>query len=96
MRSPVRRSSTASAYHAWPGWQLVDRGRLWAERHTDADLCHATAPRRALRLARWATSHHIGIGRPLNGTPVVLLVDGYDLRVIHATTGEIIRTLTIN
>ena len=40
--------------------------------------------------------HHIGVGRPLNGTRVVLLIDGYDVRVIHASTGEIIRTLTID
>ena len=40
--------------------------------------------------------HHIGLGRTLDGTRVILLIDGYDVRVIHATTGEIIRTLTIN
>lgn len=40
--------------------------------------------------------HHIGVGRTLDGTPVLLLIWGYDIRVIHATTGEIIRTLTIN
>ncbi len=40
--------------------------------------------------------HHIGLGRTLNGTRVVVLVTGYDVRVIHATTGEILRTLTID
>ena len=40
--------------------------------------------------------HHIGLGRTLDRTPVILLIHGYDIRVIHATTGEIIRTLTIN
>jgi len=40
--------------------------------------------------------HHIAVGRPLNGTRVIMLIDGYNVRVIHATTGEIIRTLTIN
>lgn len=40
--------------------------------------------------------HHIGIGRTLDGTPIILLINGYHVRVIHATTGEIIRTLTIN
>jgi transposase InsO family protein len=40
--------------------------------------------------------HHIGVGRTLDGTPIILLIHGYDIRVIHATTGEIIRTLTIN
>ena len=40
--------------------------------------------------------HHIGLGRTLDGTRVILLIDGLDIRVIHATTGEIIRALTIN
>ena len=40
--------------------------------------------------------HHIGLGRTLNGTRVILLVHDLDVRVIHATTGEIIRTLTID
>ncbi len=40
--------------------------------------------------------HHIGLGQPLNGTPIVMLIHGYDIRVIHAATGEIIRRLTIN
>jgi len=40
--------------------------------------------------------HHIGIGRHLSGTPVLMLIDDLDVRVIHATTGEILRTLTID
>ncbi len=40
--------------------------------------------------------HHKGLGRTLDGTRVIMLINGYDIRVIHATTGEIIRTLTIN
>lgn len=40
--------------------------------------------------------HHIGLGRTLDGTRVILLIDGHDIRVIHAATGEIIRTLTLN
>ena len=40
--------------------------------------------------------HHIGVGRTLDGTRVILLIDGYNVRVIHAATGEIIRTLTID
>jgi transposase InsO family protein len=40
--------------------------------------------------------HHIGIGRTLDRTPVLLLINGYNIRVIHAATGEIIRDLTIN
>jgi hypothetical protein len=40
--------------------------------------------------------HHIGLGRTLDGTRVITLINGYDIRVIHAITGEIIRTLTID
>ena len=40
--------------------------------------------------------HHIGLGRTLDGTRIIMLIDGYDVRIIHAATGEIIRTLTIN
>lgn len=37
--------------------------------------------------------HHIGLGRTLDGTRVILLIHSYDTRVIHAATGEIIRTI---
>jgi transposase InsO family protein len=40
--------------------------------------------------------HRIALGRTLDRTPVILLVHGYNVRVIHAATGEIIRELTIN
>jgi transposase InsO family protein len=40
--------------------------------------------------------HHIGIGRPHTGTPILMLINDLDVRIIHATTGEIIRTLTID
>ena len=40
--------------------------------------------------------HHIGLGRTLDGTPVIMLIDHLDVRVVHAATGEIIRTLTID
>ncbi len=40
--------------------------------------------------------HHIGLGRTLDRTPVILLINGYNVRVVHAATGEIIRIVTIN
>lgn len=40
--------------------------------------------------------HHIGLGRHLHGTPIIMLINDHDVRVIHANTGEIIRTLTID
>jgi transposase InsO family protein len=40
--------------------------------------------------------HHIGLGRTLDGTRIILLVDDLDIRIIHHTTGEIIRQLTLD
>lgn len=40
--------------------------------------------------------HHIGIGRTRAGTRVILLIADLDIRIIHATTGEIIRDLTLD
>ena len=40
--------------------------------------------------------HHIGIGRPLAGTPIVMLIHDLTIRVVHAATGEIIRHFTLD
>jgi hypothetical protein len=40
--------------------------------------------------------HKIGLGRTLEGTPIVMLIRGLDVRIIHAATGEILRDLTLN
>ena len=40
--------------------------------------------------------HHIGMGRTHARTPVLMLINGCDIRIIHAITGEIIRKLILN
>jgi len=40
--------------------------------------------------------HHIGVGRTHARTPILMLINDLDIRIIHATTGEIIRELTLN
>jgi hypothetical protein len=40
--------------------------------------------------------HHIGIGRTHPRTPILMLINGRDIRIIHATTGQIIRELILN
>jgi transposase InsO family protein len=40
--------------------------------------------------------HHIGLSRTLDGTRIIALIQRYDIRIIHATTGEILRALTID
>lgn len=39
---------------------------------------------------------HIGVGRTHTGTHVILLIQNLDVRVVNATTGELLRELTIN
>ena len=40
--------------------------------------------------------HHIGIGRTHARTPILMLINGLHIRIIHATTGELIRELILN
>ena len=40
--------------------------------------------------------HHIGIGRTHAGTHVLMLVQDFDIRIIDAATGELLRELTID
>ena len=39
---------------------------------------------------------HIGVGRTHARTPVILLVQDLDVRVVHAVTGELLRALTLD
>jgi hypothetical protein len=40
--------------------------------------------------------HHIGIGRDQAGIPVLMLTQDYEVRIINAATGELIRELTVD
>ena len=40
--------------------------------------------------------HHIAIGRTHTGTRIIMLIADLDVRIIHATTGEILRHLTLD
>ena len=39
---------------------------------------------------------HIGMGRALARTPVIMLIHDLDVRIVHAATGELLRQLTID
>jgi hypothetical protein len=52
--------------------------------------------RRKLTLRVSGKLHHIGIGREHARTPVLMLIQDPDVRIINAATGELIRELTIN
>ncbi len=40
--------------------------------------------------------HHIGMGRTLARTPVIMLIHDLNVRIVHAATGELLRELTID
>ena len=67
-----------------------DAGTHHRIRHDRVDKRGAVSLRRAGRM------HHIGIGRAHSGQPVVLLIDDLHIRVIHKTTGELLRALTLD
>ena len=92
-RSLEHRATPAAAYTARPkAGPSGDRGRETHDRvRTDKiDRVGTVTLRHDGRL------HHIGIGRTHAGTYVRLLVQDLDITIINATTGEILRELTLD
>lgn len=90
-RSLEHRATPAVAYlarpKARPSDQLIDTEyRVRRDRISQGNV--------SLRIN--GQLHHIAVGRTFDRTPVILLIDHLDVRIIHAATGEIIRTLTID
>ena len=86
---------TAPPHHALAGDDLkaepdTDAGSDFRVRHDRVDKAGKVA------LRHHGTLFHIGIGRALAGTPLILLIHDLDIRVIHAATGEIIRAFTLD
>ncbi|SNT08032.1 Transposase [Geodermatophilus pulveris] len=90
-RSLPHRATPATAYaarpKATPGANLDTHHRVRTDR-IDTTGCVT------LRLA--GRLHHIGIGRTHAGTHVLLLVQDFDIRVIDAATGELLRELVLD
>jgi hypothetical protein len=64
-------------------------------------LASATAPQTPGTYARKPPRvprrlYSIGIGRTHSGTPVLVLVQDLNIRIIHAATDELIRELVLN
>ncbi|HET7653260.1 MAG TPA: integrase core domain-containing protein, partial [Acidimicrobiales bacterium] len=90
-RSLPQRSTPADAYQRRPKASAGQRHDVHDRvRHDVID----TAGRITLRVN--GRMHHIGLGTSHRGTRVLVLVHGLDARVVHATTGELIRKLTID
>jgi hypothetical protein len=86
---PHRATPAAARPKATPG---TSRARDTHDRlrHDTLDKAGCVTLRLAGRL------HHIGIGRTHTGTHVLLLVQDLHIRVIHATTGELLRDLILD
>jgi transposase InsO family protein len=79
-----------AAYHARP------KATASADHHAHYRVRRDRVSHGNITLRVGGVLHHIGVGRHLHGTPILMLIDDLEVRVIHATTGEIIRTLTID
>jgi transposase InsO family protein len=91
-RSLPGRATPAAAYTARPKASPGDRAadthdRVRTDRIDDTGL---------VTLRHNGRPHHIGIGRPHAGTRVLLLVQDLHIRVINASTGELLRELTLD
>lgn len=87
-----RRATPATVYQARPK-------ATPAQTNTDADLRvrHDRIDKTgAVTLRHNGRLHHIGIGRAHARTHVILLVADLDIRVLDATTGELLRHLTLD
>jgi hypothetical protein len=89
----LNRRTPSAAYQARP--KATPTGATPAEpqprvRHDVVDNDGKLTLRHAGRL------HHIGVGRTHARTPILMLINGLHIRIIHATTGEMIRELTLN
>ena len=47
-------------------------------------------------LRRAGKMHHIMVSRKHKRTPVILIIDDLDIRVVNKTTGELLRDLKLN
>jgi len=90
-KSLPHRATPATIYHARPKATPTRRDDThFRVRHDRIDNGGTITLRVNSRL------HHIGIGRTHARTPIIMLIDNLDIRIINATTGEILRTLTLN
>jgi len=91
-RSLSERSTPSVAYRARPKAAPPDRTNDSHDR-VRRDVIDK-AGRITLRVG--GHLHHIGLGRTLAGTRVLVLVHDLEVRVVHGATGELVRSLVID
>jgi hypothetical protein len=91
-RSLTRHATPAATYAARP--KATPAGRD-SDTHHRVRHDHVDAAGK-VTLRYQGRIHHIGIGMTHARTPVTLLVADLDIHIIHATTGELLRHLTLD
>jgi transposase InsO family protein len=86
----LNRRTPHTAYTALPKAAPGQPTDTWRKRHDRIDTTGRVTLRHNGRL------HHIGIGRAHAGTPIVMLIHNLEIRIIHTTTGELLRQLTLD
>jgi transposase InsO family protein len=89
----IGRRTPSVAYNALPKTGPTNNTATnphYRTRHDHIDTTGKVSLRRAGRM------HHIGIGRAHTGTPVTLIIEDLDIRVIATQTGELLRHLTLD
>jgi transposase InsO family protein len=92
-RSLPHRATPAAVYHSLPKAAPAasrDFDHHHRVRHDVIDSEGKVTLRHQGRL------FHIGVGRTHARTPVIMLVQDLDIRVVHAATGELLRALTLD
>jgi transposase InsO family protein len=89
----LNRRTPAAAYQARPKASPPGSAGQEPQARVRRDIIDADGK---LSLRHAGRLHHIGIGRTHARTPVLMLINGLDIRIIHNTTGELVRELRLN
>jgi len=89
----LNRRTPAAAYQARPKATPTGSTQAQPQARVRRDVVDSDGK---LTLRHNGRLHHIGVGRTHARTPILMLINGYDIHIIHATTGEIIRDLILN
>ena len=87
------RRTTAAAYQARPKAVPAGTSNNQLQARVRRDIVDTEGK---ITLRHNGRLHHIGVGRTHARTPILMLINGCDIRIIHASTGEIIRELILN
>lgn len=91
-RSLAHRATPATTYQTRPKAGPGDRSTDHHARVRTDRLDHTGK----VTLRHGGTLHSIGVGRAHARTPILLLVNDLDIRIINAATGELLRELTLD